>query len=133
MMISVGDIVAFVKMTAANENSVHPVRESAKHKGQVDSPAAHDADELDMGCVLLSGDSSQVGSAVGSPVTYETQDAWLELKSCAHSLPPHSVICGERKRAAHSSNILRPLLANICAAFHCRVNLIQDRFIGIVL
>jgi hypothetical protein len=36
-------------------------------------------------------------------------------------------------KPAHSANILRTPLANICAEFHGCINLVQDRFIGIVL
>jgi hypothetical protein len=76
--------MAFIQMTSANENSVHAVCESPQDKRQVDPAAAHRADQSDVGCVLLSGDSSEIGSAVRSPVADKAQQPGLELDACAH-------------------------------------------------
>jgi hypothetical protein len=84
VVIAIGNVMAFVQVTPAYKHPVRSVGESTEHKCQVDSSAAHDADQLDIGCVLLSGNSSQVGSAVRSPVTYETEHSWLECRSCSH-------------------------------------------------
>jgi hypothetical protein len=72
VVISVGNIMAFIQMASADEYPVHPIGESPEYKCQIDSSAAHDADQFNIGCVLLSGDSSQIGSAVRSPIAYKT-------------------------------------------------------------
>jgi len=125
MVIPICNVVALVEVAPANKHSVHSIRESTKYKCQVDSPAAHHSDKLNIGRVLLSGDSSQVGSAVRSPVTYETQDTWLEFKSCAHSSPPSLCLQRASKLVGQS--------ADIRAGFGRRVDLVDNRFIGIVL
>jgi hypothetical protein len=58
MVIPIRNIMAFIQMTPADEYPVHPVRKSSKDKSQIDSAAAHYTDQLNIGCVLLSGNSS---------------------------------------------------------------------------
>jgi hypothetical protein len=80
MMIPIRNLVTLVQVTAANKHSVHSIGESAEHKGQINSSAAHNANKLNIGCILLSGNSSKVGGAVRSPIAHKAQNSWLEIR-----------------------------------------------------
>jgi hypothetical protein len=54
----------------------------------LDSSGAHYADELSFGCILQSGDSSQVSGTVSSPMADKAQYRWFKIKNCAHLLSP---------------------------------------------
>lgn len=58
VVIPIRNVMAFVQMTPADEYPVHPVREGSENEGQIDPAAAHHADQFNIGCVLLSGNSS---------------------------------------------------------------------------
>jgi hypothetical protein len=86
MVISMGHIVAFIQMASADKHAIRSLGEGPEYKFQVDSPGAHDANKPHFRGILKSGNSSQVSSAVGSPMADKPDDPWLEFMSCTHSL-----------------------------------------------
>jgi hypothetical protein len=90
MVVSIRNVMAFVQVATSDEHAVHSIGEGTENEGQVNSPAAHDADQFDISRILLSGNSSQIGSAVRSPIAHEAKDIRLEFKSRTHSVSPSS-------------------------------------------
>jgi hypothetical protein len=76
--------MTFVQVTPANKDTLYAVHEGSQDKRQIYSTAAHHANQSDIGCVLLSGDPSQIGGAVRSPVAYKTQQPGFKLNARAH-------------------------------------------------
>ena len=84
MVISLNHIVAFSRVATTDKHPVCCVRETSQHKWQVDSAGAHYANKSRFSCILQSGNSSHVSSAVCSPVADKTHDSWLKCKSFTH-------------------------------------------------
>jgi hypothetical protein len=72
MIVTMRDIITFIEAAAANKYSIYSVREGPQNKTHVDSAGTHDANKPDFSRILQSGNSSQVSSAVYSPMAYET-------------------------------------------------------------
>ena len=68
MKIPVRGVVAFAKIAADDKHPINSFGESAEYKRQIDSAGAHDAYQSHFSGILQSGNSSQVGSAVSSPL-----------------------------------------------------------------
>ena len=68
------------RVAAGDEHAIGPVLEGFKDEGGVDSTAAHNADDSDVGGVLESADTGEVGTGVATPVTEETDDERLEFR-----------------------------------------------------
>ena len=80
MVVPMSNIVAFIQTAAADKHPVGSIGESPEYERHIHSSAAHYANQLDVCCILLSGDSSQIGGAVRSPIANETKDSRLEIK-----------------------------------------------------
>jgi hypothetical protein len=52
MVITMGNVITFVKMASANEYPVNPVKQSPDNEGQVDPSGTHHADKPDIGLIL---------------------------------------------------------------------------------
>ena len=69
-----------------HHEAVQSLFEGPGHDGRVDPAGAHDANDLDVGRVLQSGNSSQVSGGVPSPRTAECE--YLRGKVVGHYQPP---------------------------------------------
>jgi hypothetical protein len=108
-VIAFGDVLALARPTTADEHPVFSIGKRTEHKCQVDSAGAHDADDLDIGRILLSGNSSQVRGGITSPIAEEAQYFGPELTRRRHySLPLMSPIMYQCKAALPIPFSIRP-------------------------
>mgnify|MGYP000863303361 CR=1 FL=1 len=63
----------------AEQYAVGAQRKRLEHEGRVDPPAAHHADDADVGRILDPRRARQVGGTVGTPVAHETDDLRFEI------------------------------------------------------
>ena len=52
MVITMGDVVAFIQSAAADKHPIDAIGEGSEDKSQVDSAGTHDANKPDIGCIL---------------------------------------------------------------------------------
>ncbi|VTR63832.1 hypothetical protein DESC_100028 [Desulfosarcina cetonica] len=67
-VVPLGQVVALPRPAAADEHAVHAIFKGAQQEGQVHPAGTHETNDLDIRCILLSGNSSQVRSGISSPV-----------------------------------------------------------------
>jgi hypothetical protein len=67
-----GNVVAFTQMAGTDKDPIGSLGESPEYMAQVDPAGTHDANKPHFGGILQSGNSSQVRSAVGSPMADKT-------------------------------------------------------------
>jgi hypothetical protein len=76
--------MTLVEMTSADKHPIRSIGESPEDKRHINTARAHHANQFNIRSVLLSGNSSQIGSAVRSPIANETEDFRLEFYPRTH-------------------------------------------------
>jgi len=84
--IAVRYIITFIQMAGADKYTVHSIGEGSEYMCHVNSPGAHHSEKSHIGCILQSGNSSQVSSAVCSPIACKTQYFRLKFMVCTHRI-----------------------------------------------
>ncbi len=103
VVISLGHVVAFARPAAADDHPVGSLLERAEHEGQIHPTGAHQADDPDLRCVALSGNSRQIRSGIRSPGAEESDDPRRVLESC-HAPTPSCTCLGLWLGALHESD-----------------------------
>jgi hypothetical protein len=75
-------------MASSNQYSISSIHEGLEHVDGIYGPRAHQVDDADVGWILLSGSTSQIGSRVGAPVAKKGYNPWFKFR---HLIPPSQI------------------------------------------
>jgi hypothetical protein len=78
-------VMAVSRVSAGHPDAVCAVTECGQYKFRTDPGGARNPNDPDIGRVLQSADSGQIGGAVAAPVTQESGNLWLPIAH-GHSL-----------------------------------------------
>ena len=98
-----GPVMAFTKVSTANENAVCSIDKSIHEKDGVYPAGAHYPDHPHLGRVLEAGNTRRISCGIAAPVAEEAKDLGSKLFSCHFSL--HSLAPGRE----HRNYSLQPL------------------------